>query len=232
MLETLVGRMANLYAFIDESGDGGFTPKGSKYFSVTSMLLTDPNIARDELFRLRHQIIEEGQDLEYFHATTDRQVDRDRVFAILQQLRPEDCRADTVLLEKAKANPTVRVPERYYCDTVELVLKHQMASYGKDIREYDRLLVFLDRPSQRGKEFNAMLKALKTKLPKFLHGVPYSLHFHASMSHHGLQMVDYLSWSVSVKYERGEFRPMESVKHLVKTEFDMYRRGTTIYYKK
>ena len=224
--------MPNLYAFIDESGDGGFTPKGSRYFSVTSMLLTDPSIGRDALFRLRHQIIEEGQDLEYFHATTDRQVDRDRVFAILGALEPGDCRADTVLMEKAKANPALRVPQRYYSGAVERVLRYQLAAYGRDIRQFDSLVVFLDRPSQRGKEFSAMLKALKSNLPRFLHGVPYSLHFHASMSHHGLQMVDYLSWAVSVHRERGEDRPLAAVQHLVQTQLDMFRNGTKVYYEK
>jgi len=181
--------------------------------------------------RLRHTIIDEGRDLERFHAAEDRQVDRDRVFEILRGLRARDCRIDSVIVEKRKANPVIRVPERLYCDQVALVLKYQLNQWGLDVRRFDKVLVFLDRPSQRGKAFQAMLQALRTNLPRYLQGVPYELLFHSSASHHGLQMVDYMSWAISIRYERNEQRPYQQIKHLVRSELDVFRVGDgTVYY--
>jgi hypothetical protein len=185
--------MAYLYVFVDESGNNDFSSKGTRFWSVTSMVLFDPACARDALFELKRQILDEGHDLSHFHATADRQVDRDRVFDLLKGLSDTDCRVDSVIVDKRKAHPAVRVPERLYCDNVELVLRYQLDRNVLDVTKYSKVLIFLDRPSQRGKQFQAMLKALKTSLPRHLRGVPYELLFHPSASHHGLQMVDYFS---------------------------------------
>lgn len=196
------------------------------------MLLLDAAAAMKELFEAKHTALAEGRDLHYFHATEDKQVDRNRVFGILAGLDPHQCRVDSVIIQKNKANPAVRDPVRYYCDQVELVLRHQLAPYSFDVTQFAKVMIFLDRVPQRGAAFKAIVKALRIKLPKHLKGVPYELFFHPSMSHHGLQMVDYFSWAIYRKYEDGEMRPYNAVRHLIKTEFDVFRNGTTIYYKK
>ena len=113
---------------------------------------------------------------------------------------------------------------------VEAALKYQFDPRGVDITTYDKVLIFLDRPSQRGRKFKALVKALKLRLPEHLRGVPYQMFFHPSASHHGLQMVDYLSWAIYVSWERGERRPREQVRHLIRSEFDIFRRGRTDWY--
>ncbi len=222
--------MAYLYAFIDESGNWDFSPRGTNFWVLTSLLLLDPSAARDELFDLKHEVLDAGIDIPYFHAAEDRQLIRNRVFDILERLQPEQTRADAVVVRKNRTAPALRAPERFYPMMVEQALKYQFDPRGVDVTRFDKVMVFLDRPAAKRKDMKALTKALKTSLPQHLRGVPYGLFFHPSASHHGLQMVDYLSWAIYVKWERNELRPHAAVKHLVHSEFDIFQHGTTDWY--
>lgn len=219
-----------LFVFIDESGNDDFSTKGTSYWVLTSMLLTDITVARDQLFELRNRLLADGHDVPYFHASEDKQFIRDEVFDVLGALSPSQCRVDSVIVEKNKAHPTVRSLDRLYLDQIELVLRHQFDVSGVDVKRFSQVQVFLDRPSQRGKQFKATVKALRRRLPKHLRGVPYELFFHPSASHLGLQMVDYFSWAIFVSHERGELRPVSKVEHIIQSQFDVFKNGTTRYY--
>ena len=75
-----------LYVFIDESGNFDFTPKGTKYFVLTGFTTFDPITHREQLIKLRYQLLREGYDHEYFHASEDKQFIRDEVFRLLGSL--------------------------------------------------------------------------------------------------------------------------------------------------
>ena len=222
--------MAYLFAFIDESGNDDFTPRGTAMWVLTSLLLLDPQVARDELFDLKHDVLDAGIDLSHFHAAEDKQLVRDRVFDILNPLTQGQCRVDSVIVRKARTAPSVRTPARFYPMMVEAALKYQFDARGIDVTRFDKVMIFVDRPSRRGKEFKALVKALKQTLPSHLRGVPYQLFFHPSPSHYGLQKVDYISWAVYVRWEKGERRPLDRISHLVASQFDIFRYGNKSWY--
>ena len=84
--------MSYLYAFIDESGNYDFSPKGTKHWVVTSLLTKSIDQGVLDLYHLKHQLIDLGTDLEKFHASEDRQAVRDMVFPIISAL--DDVRVD------------------------------------------------------------------------------------------------------------------------------------------
>lgn len=45
-----------------------------------------------------------------------------------------------------------------------------------------------------------------------------------------LQVADYLTWAVQRKYESEDERSYDLVKHLIKSEFEPFKRGRTLYY--
>ena len=45
-----------------------------------------------------------------------------------------------------------------------------------------------------------------------------------------LQVADYLTWAVQRKYERGDSRSYELVKHLIKSDYDYFRFGTKTFF--
>ena len=62
-----------VYIFIDESGDFNFSHRGTKYFTLSSITIERPFEFVSDLDTLKHNLFEEGHDIEYFHASEDAQ---------------------------------------------------------------------------------------------------------------------------------------------------------------
>lgn len=220
--------MAYLYVFVDEGGNYDFSRKGTAHWVLTSLLATDIQPAVMELYDLKHKWIDLGADLEYFHASEDRQAVRDEVFSIL--VKCDHLRIDSVVVEKRKAAPSIRPLNQFYPMMVRNLLRYPFHSRGLDITAFDKVLIFADRAHATRRQQKVLLKALKAHLKPHLSGVPYEICMHASMSHPYLQLVDYANWSIYVKWERNETRPYNSIKHMLKSEFPIFAHGTTIWY--
>ena len=130
--------MPRKYVFADESGNFDFTRKSgaSRYFILTTVTASDCAMG-ERLQALRRELAWEGLGLDSeFHATTDSQAVRDRVFAAIA---PLEVRVDTTILGKAKAYPTIRMSdERFYQYAWFFHLKHIAP---RIVTERDELLV-------------------------------------------------------------------------------------------
>lgn len=217
-----------LYVFVDVSGNYDFSMTGTKYIVLTSVMCTNicPGIL--ELYKLKHDMIDRGVDIEYFHASEDRQVVRDRVFNIITGLT--NLRIDSVIVEKRKTSPQIRPLKIFYPKMIEYLLKYPFDPQGIDVSNFDKVFIFMDRESSRGSERDALIKAIKTSLARHLGKVPYVICMHSSISHHYLQMVDYCSWAIYVKHEKNECRPYNKVRGLVSSEFLIFEDGNTQWY--
>ena len=107
------GRPIRKYLFSDESGDlqCRADSKVSKYFAVGTLLMSgaEHTALRTALSVLRDELAWRSHGLDSsFHATTDQQYVRDRVFEVLSHL---NFRFDVTLLEKRKAQPQLRPDE-------------------------------------------------------------------------------------------------------------------------
>ncbi|MYB51347.1 MAG: DUF3800 domain-containing protein [Acidobacteriia bacterium] len=77
----------------------------------------------------------------------------------------------------------------------------------------------------------AIAKQIKSAASrKQLAGIQYCLLHHASRSHFGLQMADYCSWAIQRKWEKAELYAYDRIKPAIRSELDIFRRGTTHYY--
>jgi hypothetical protein len=182
--------LSYLYVFIDESGNYDFSPRGTKYWVMTSLLTTNLTQGLVELYHLKHAMIDQGIDIERFHAAEDRQAVRDLVFQVIAGMK--DVRVDSVVVEKRKAAPSVRPLERFYPRMVESLLKYPFDPRGIDVARYSKVFIFMDRASARMSDREALKKGVKTYLARHLGRVPYVLCMHDSASHHYLQVADYV----------------------------------------
>ena len=220
--------MAYCYVFVDESGNTDFSNSGTEYWVLTSLITEDIYPGVMELYDLKHKLIDLGTDIEFFHASEDRQAVRDEVFGVVKGLG--NIRADSLIVHKRMTAPTVRPMERFYPEMVEQLLKYPFDPRGIDIKKYEKVLFFFDRAASTKKQQKALVAGIKTYLAHHLAGIPYSICMHASASHHYLQIVDYLSWAMYVKWEKKELRPYGEVGHLFKSEFPIFRRGNMVWY--
>ena len=95
-----------IYLFLDESGNLDFTDSGSRYYCFGTLATRDPSGLDFALTKLRYEMIEEGLELEVFHATEDRQAVRDRVFGVLTKVGGFEF--DAVIVEKCKTDSSLQ----------------------------------------------------------------------------------------------------------------------------
>jgi hypothetical protein len=89
-----------LHVHLDESGNLTFKPTGSKYYVFTAAWTYDPAPLANDLTGLRFALLKQGHDVHRFHATEDRQVNRDAVVNALG--RQGSWNFAAVVIEKAK----------------------------------------------------------------------------------------------------------------------------------
>src|SRR5712691_2186298 len=131
-----------LYIFLDEAGDFDFSPHGSRYFIMASVTRERPFGDYSEFIDLKYGLVEQGMDIEYFHASEDRQAVRDRVFDIIQR-NLTGMRIDAVIVEKRKTGPALRAETRFYPRMLGYLLRYVLERHSLD--QYSEVIVFTDR---------------------------------------------------------------------------------------
>ena len=229
-----------LFLFIDESGNFDFSPKGTKYFVLTALATFDPLMKREELIRLRYELLASGTDQEYFHATEDMQKVRDQVFEILSKI-DSTFEIHSVVAQKNKAHSSL-YKEQYQKGDKMITRITGIGLYEKmcqTLLQYifegkkekvDRVVVLLGSLFV-GERRKSLLQTLKSFLKSSFSGTPFEIYCHSSSADLNCQLADYCCWAISVRRERGEERPYKIIKSRIKSEFEIFRTGTTEYYK-
>ena len=220
--------MAYCYVFIDESGNYHFSPSGTKHWVITSLITEDIRSGVLELYDLKHRLIDLGTDIEYFHASEDRQSVRNEVFNIIKSLTSIRC--DSLVVEKSKTSPALRPMSRFYPVMAEQLLRFPFDPRGVDIRSYDKVFIFFDRAPSHKKHQIALIAGVKQYLSRHMTDVPFEIVMHSSASHPYLQIVDYLSWAIYVKWERNEIRPYDEINHLIYSDFPIFQDDAVTWY--
>ena len=101
---------------------------------------------------------------------------------------------------------------------------------GYDLSLFEKIIVFTDSiPINRKRK--AIEKAIKQTLAKKLPAnVTYEIFHHVSKSNYDLQIVDYCNWAVYRKWEMQDDRSHKIIQSVIRSEFDIFRKGTTYYY--
>jgi hypothetical protein len=216
-----------LYIFLDEGGNFDFSPGGTKYFILSAISKERPFLAYQEMTELKYNLVEQGEKIEYFHASEDKQAIRDQVFGIIQR-NIKGVRVDSLVIEKRKAGPALRAEEHFYPRMMGYLLRYVLNAYP--LGQYQEVLVFTDKIPVNKKR-QAVEKAVKKTLAKMLPKTArYRLLHHDSKSNMDLQIVDYCNWAIYRKWDSGDDRSHQLIQAAIASEYDLFRRGTTLYY--
>jgi hypothetical protein len=218
--------MPRTHVFADESGNFDFRrkPGASRYFILTT-ITCDSGAVGDALLSLRREMAWDGLGLtSEFHATTDAQEVRNRVFAAIA---PHPFRIDATILEKSKAQPRVReTDERFYRTAWHLHFKHIARRIAGP---RDELLVVSASLGTKKKRA-AMHEAVDAVVRQV---TPTTRFRTASWSAHSepcLQVADYCCRALQRKWETGDTRSYDLIRPKLVTEFDAFAVGPTHYY--
>ena len=215
-----------LYVFLDEGGNFDFSPTGTRYFTLTSVCKARPFQIAPVLDHLKYDLIETGLDLEYFHASEDRQAVRNHVFGAIRNSLGT-LRIDSLIVEKSKVGPALRVEAHFYPRMLAYLLRYLLNNHS--LQGVAEVIVITDNIPLK-KKAKAIEKAVKTTLAKMLPArVKYRVLHHASKSNFGLQVADYCNWAVYRKWERGDVRSYDLIQEQVVSEFDIFGKGERYY---
>lgn len=216
--------MAEIYIYGDESGDFEFSSKGSRYFILTTVRLSDYAIGED-LLSLRRQLAWEGVDLHReFHATDDKQAVRDRVFDVVAR---HHFRIDSTILEKRKARPHVRQDEHRFYQTAWFY--HMRHVVPRVSAQGDQLLVIAASIGTKAKR-RAFSAGLRDVMDQVAVGRDFRMAFWPAAVDPCLQVADYCSWAIQRKWENQDTRSYDLIKDRIHSEYDLFRIGKTYYY--
>jgi hypothetical protein len=218
--------MARKYVFADESGNFDFSHGrgATRYFTLTTITLDDCSVGH-ALLELRRTLGWEGLGLNNeFHATTDSQAVRDRVFAAIT---PFVFRIDATIIEKSRTHPSLRTTdEGFYRAAWEL---HMTRIAREIIRVEDELLVVgasLGTRRRRTAFHAAIEEAVQQRVPATICRVASW----AAASDPCLQVADYCCWAIQRKWERGDTRAYVGIVPKIAVEFVPFDKKMPSYY--
>ncbi len=227
--------MRTLFIFIDESGNFDFSPKGTKYFILSAVSTLNP-LGKEKLEEIKYDLMKNGTNLEYFHATEDRQVVRNQVYNFIENL--ENIEIDSVIVQKNKTNPSLYISEKkkkskkgatLYTIALRTLLQYIFCRYGNSAK-VDRVVIVLSSIFDVSKR-ELIKKTIKIYLKRIFSN-PFYLYFHQNRSDKNTQIADYCCWAIYKKWTNGETRPYNAVNkgNKIKSEFDIFKTGKAIYY--
>lgn len=216
--------MSRLHLFADESGNFDFSrgTGASRYFILTAVTLKECGEINARLQELRHQMAWEGHDhAGPFHAAHDPAPVRNRVFKIIED---QTFRVDSLVVEKAKAQPKIRqTEERFYKYTWFYLMKYLAGQLSSS-----ELLVVTASIGKKKKR-NAFYEAVRDVMRQVSRVTCKTACWDAN-SDSCLQVADYCGWAVQRKWESGDDEPYKRIADKVRSEFDLFGRGNLLYY--
>ena len=227
------GMRTPIYLYIDEAGNFDFSPKGSKFLTLTCAAMRRPFGHIDGLASLKYDCLESGVEdkagkkYHEFHAAEDRQALRDKVFGIIGSI--DGLGIYSIALRKNKTNPSLHPSERLYAKAFGWLIED--AIKGECIDASNHAIVVLDSINMKGKN-DALKASLMQQLDAQLVtiGADYKLYQHQSCSDFNLQVVDYCSWAIQRRLERNDNRSYALIHEKVKHVGDPFFNGDTVYY--
>ncbi|MFZ1361262.1 MAG: DUF3800 domain-containing protein [Candidatus Saccharimonadales bacterium] len=215
--------MNTLYIFLDESGNLDFSPGGTKHYVLAAVTTVNPLVSSQDLQQLKYTQLENGVDTEYFHASEDRQATRNEVIKCLQTMS-NTIKVHYIYANKPKTNPSLQTSAKFYSKLGTTLCKFIV---GYKTNGYSKIVIVFDKALTK-KDQRAFLGEIKPELKRL--GKPYEIYFHRTLSDFNGQIADYFAWAKYVSLERSEMRPLESLSNIKMTEFDIFSRGTRLWY--
>lgn len=225
-MQTIPSAEESVYIFLDESGNLDFSPSGTRYFVLTCVSMTRPFPAYASLDALKYDLIQDGLDLDSFHAAEDNRAVRNAAFDCIGNSLT-GIRVDSLIVEKSKTGPALTADLRFYPEMLGYLLKWVLPRLSP--QGGDRIVITDTIPIKRQRK--AVTKGVQQSLQQMLPGgIRYRIRHHPSRSHYGLQVADYCSWALFRKWERADESYYQKIRGSVASEFDIFRHGSTHYY--
>jgi hypothetical protein len=214
MLSSSAPARGTMYAYIDEAGNLDFGEHGTQFFALRGVVMRRPFRHSPALPDAKYDALETGLDLEYFHASEDRQAVRDQVLGYLER-HLAGLAAYAIVIPKRRLAAEMPRAERLYPAASSQLMEIAMAGEEGDVLP-SRVIVVTDTLPERRERF-AVTKAVKLALHERAgDAFEYRIVHHASRAELNLQVADCVSWCVYRLVARADRRSFSRVERCVR----------------
>ncbi len=214
MLSASAPARDTMYVYIDEAGNLDFGEHGTQFFALTGVVMRRPFRHLPALLDAKYDALETGLDLEYFHASEDRQAVRDQVLGCLEP-HLAGLAAYAIVIRKHEVTCEMRRAERLYPAAFSQLMEIAMSGEEGGVLP-SRVIVVTDTLPVR-RERAAVTKAVKLALhERAKDAFEYRILHHASRADLNLQVADYVSWCVYRLVARADRRSFSRVERCVR----------------
>jgi hypothetical protein len=179
----------------------------------------------DALLALRRNLAWEGLGLTSdFHATTDSQAVRDRVF---EAMRDHPFEIDTTILEKAKAAPGERLDEQQF---YALSWREHMRGFAEVRGGTSDAMFLVGAALGTRRKRHTMYTAVQTAVRETYPSTEIRVASWHAQSDPCLQAADYCSWAIQRKWELGDSRSYDLIRSRIVLEREVWKARTFLHY--
>lgn len=196
------------YIFLDESGDLGFKPKSSNWFLFT-IVLTNNHKKIEKVIKNIRKGLKKKFKLKELHAYHADAITRHRMRKKLSEL--EDMKVLCIILNKNKVYVDLQNQKNYLYNYTANILLDRL--HNKNLIETDEpISLYIDKKDTNKFIRENFEKYLKDNLAKRGNKGRIEIKIKPSHTEKCLQAVDFVSWAIFRKYERGDYEYYEDIK--------------------
>ncbi len=141
-------------------------------------------------------------------------------------IEPLDFRIDTTIFEKAKLMPRIGRPDGFY----KLAWYEHFKYVAPRIKHMgDEMLLVAASMGTRRRQ-TALHAAVQDVVDQVAPFREYRTAFWSATSDPCLWVADHCSWAIQRKWERDDTRSYDIIRPKIRSEYDIFKRGTTLYY--
>jgi len=199
---------AKHYIFLDESGDLGFSERSSKWFLFTLVVIDDPRKLEKIIKKVRKSLKKKYKRIfSELHAYHCDDIIRTRVLRALSCI---DISVVTTVLNKEKVYVDLQNQKNYlYNFTANIILDRLINT--KIIDGNTQISLVVDKKDTKKNLRENFISYITEAMKERISG-GFEMSLSASHDEKGLQAVDFISWAIFRKYERGDFKFYEIIK--------------------
>ena len=204
-----------MFIFLDESGDLGFSKGSSNWFLFTLVVVENPRKIEKIIKKIRKTLNKKHKkNFSELHAYHCDDITRTRVLKSISEL--DDICVVTTILNKKKVHVDLRNQKNYlYNFTANIILDRLINK--KIIKDEENIFLVVDKKDTK-KNLKENFISYITKAMKEKRNGDFKMTLSASYIEKGLQAVDFISWAIFRKYERGDFEFYEIIKDKIVDE--------------
>lgn len=211
-----------VYIFLDESGDLGFNPKksNSKYFIITLLAVRDKKpiekLVKEIHSKLRKKVKRISGGI--LHSYKEKPATRKR---LLSNLNKKDCFLMTIYLNKSKVYTELQEEKHLLYNYVANILIDRIMT--KKLIKSNSSVCLIAAKRETNKLLNSNFKDYLEKQIKNKHGLIIKINIKTPNEEKSLQAVDFVSWALFRKYEKGDSTYYNLIKSRIVEENPLFR---------